>query len=222
MKQEYRHMMEQAALGNDKKEEILAMFENQNTGKRRMPKAAKLVLAAALAVGCVLPIAAGLPAQVYNFVSGGVMTVMPGTDQTFFDFRGENPNPITLKDGHVWLEADGKQIDITGKTNENTPYILERTDPATGNKGYLVVGGPAEDLGWVELVQIGDTCAVSGENFALPGSISLDDIPEGQLNEDGTYVTGGELDVVDYPINRPWLDKALKDLDLDVAMGLTD
>lgn len=132
------------------------------------------------------------------------------------------PKYRAVKDGHVWLEAGGKQIDITGKTNENTPYILERTDPATGNKGYLVVGGPAEDLGWVELVQIGDTCAVSGENFALPGSISLDDIPEGQLNEDGTYVTGGELDVVDYPINRPWLDKALKDLDLDVAMGLTD
>lgn len=217
MKQEYRHMMEQAALSTEKKEEILAMFENQNTGKRRMPKAAKLVLAAALAAGCVLSIAAGLPAQVYNFVSGGVMTVLPGTNQAFWDFRGENASPITVKDGRVWLEADGQKLDITGKTDENTPYILERTDPATGNKGWLVVGGSAEDLGWAELVQLGEACSISGENFATPGSIDLDSLQD-ITNEDGTFTFDERAyvgEIMESTVNRPWLSKALEQLGLD-------
>ena len=217
MKQEYRHMMEQAALSTEKKEEILAMFENQTTGTRRMPKAAKLVLAAALAAGCVLSIAAGLPAQVYNFVSGGVMTVLPGTNQAFWDFRGENASPITVKDGRVWLEADGQKLDITGKTDENTPYILERTDPATGNKGWLVVGGSAEDLGWAELVQLGEACSISGENFATPGSIDLDSLQD-ITNEDGTFTFDERAyvgEIMESTVNRPWLDKALEQLGLD-------
>lgn len=217
MKQEYRHMMEQAALSTEKKEEILAMFENQNTGKRRMPKAAKLVLAAALAAGCVLSIAAGLPAQVYNFVSGGVMTALPGTNQAFWDFRGENASPITVKDGRVWLEADGQKLDITGKTDENTPYILERTDPATGNKGWLVVGGSAEDLGWAELVQLGEACSISGENFATPGSIDLDSLQD-ITNEDGTFTFDERAyvgEIMESTVNRPWLSKALEQLGLD-------
>lgn len=198
------------------------MLENKGTQKRRKPSMKALVLAAALAVGCVLSIAAGLPAQVYNFVSGGVMTVLPGTDQTIFESNGEDASPIALKDGRVWLEADGEKLDITGKTDENTPYILERTDPASGNKGWLVVGGPADDLGWVELVQFGDTCAISGDNFALPGSISLDDFKDIQPAEDGSFVVGGEFEMVDYPVYRPWLDAALKQLGLDVEMGLAD
>ena len=222
MMYDYRRMMEQVTLSDRKKEEIMNMLENKDTQKRRMPRAGKLILAAALAVGCVLSIAEGLPAQVYNFVAGGVMTVLPGTDQAFFDFTGEDTSPIALKDGRVLLAVDGQEIDITGKTDEDTPYIYERTDPASGNKGWLVVGGPADDLGWVELVQFGDTCAIGGDNFALPGSISLDDFKDIQPAEDGSYVVGGEFEMVDYPVYRPWLDTALKQLGLDVEMGLAD
>ena len=70
---DYRRVMEQVRLSDEKKEEILTMLENQNTNtkKYRMPKVGKVVLAAALAVGCVLSIAAGLPAQVYNFACQG-------------------------------------------------------------------------------------------------------------------------------------------------------
>ena len=198
------------------------MLENQGTQKRRKPSVKALVLAAALAVGCVLSIAAGLPAQVYHFVSGGTMTVLPGTDQAFFEFIGEDSSPVTLKDGRAWLEVDGQKIDITDKVDENTPYIVEHTDPATGNNGYLVVGGPVEDLGWVELVQFGDTCAISGDNFALPGSISLDDLQDIQLAEDGSYVVGGEFEMISSPVYRPWLDAALVQLDMDVELGLVD
>ena len=217
---DYRRMMEQVTLSDRKKEEIMDMLENKGTQNRRTPSVKVMVLAAALAVGCVLSIAAGLPAQVYNFVAGGVMTVLPGTDQAFFDFTGEDTSPIALKDGRVLLAVDGQEIDITGKTDEDTPYIYERTDPTTGNKGYLVVGGPAKDLGWVELVQFGDTCAISGNNFALPGAIDLDDLQDIQVTEDGSYVVGGDFEVTDYPVYRPWLDKALDQLDLNVVMGL--
>ena len=97
----YRSIMEQVALSDQKKEEIMSMIQNHTTGKRHVPRGVKLGLAAVLAVGCVLSIAAGLPAQVYNFVAGGVMTVLPGTDQSFFYFTGEDASPIVLKDGQV-------------------------------------------------------------------------------------------------------------------------
>ena len=71
----YWSMMEQVKLSDRKKEEIMEMLENKGAQKRRMPRAGKLILAAALAVGCVLSIAAGLPAQVYNFMSGGTVSV---------------------------------------------------------------------------------------------------------------------------------------------------
>ena len=51
MRKEYRHMMEQAALSDQKKEEIMNMMEHTDTGKRRLPKAGTIALAAALAVG---------------------------------------------------------------------------------------------------------------------------------------------------------------------------
>ena len=61
----YWHMMEQAQMSERKKEEIMNMLENseKRTQKRRMPRMGKVILASALAVGCVLSIAAGLPAQ---------------------------------------------------------------------------------------------------------------------------------------------------------------
>ena len=50
----YWHMMEQVTLSDRKKEEIMDMLENKGTHKRRMPRAGKIVLAAALAVGGVV------------------------------------------------------------------------------------------------------------------------------------------------------------------------
>ena len=105
----YRHMMEQVTLSDQKKEEIITMLENQNTQKRRMPRVTKIVLAAALAVGCVLSIAAGLPTQVYNFMSGGQAIIEPGS--ATFTFSGEETGPLTVENGRLWLESDGEKID---------------------------------------------------------------------------------------------------------------
>ena len=54
MMYDYRRMMEQVTLSDRKKEEIMDMLENKDTQKRRMPRAGKLILAAALAVGAML------------------------------------------------------------------------------------------------------------------------------------------------------------------------
>ena len=198
----YRSIMEQVALSDQKKEEIMSMIQNHTTGKRHVPRGVKLGLAAALAVGCV--------------------SVLPGTDHAFFYVTGEDASPIVLKDGQVWLEVDGEKLDITSKTDEDIPYILERTDPATGNKGWLIVGGPAGDLGWAELVQIGDVCSIAGENFCTPGAIdpdSVQDVTNGEYTYDERVYTA---DIVESSVNRPWLDKALDQLGLKAVMGLAD
>ena len=220
---QYRHMMEQAALSGPKKEEILTMLENQNTQKRRMPKAGAMVLAAALAVGFVLSIAAGLPAQVYNFVAGGSTTVLPGTGEAYFTLEGEAEGPVKVEDGRLWFEADGQKLDITDKVDGNTPYVYERTDPATGEKGYVVVGGTVEDYGWAEFFMTEDgTCSMVGDNFAdwtLP--VDGENIPWTELTEEQLDMIN-EGNVQMDTVNRPWLDAALAQLDLELVADVVD
>ena len=154
MRKEYRHMMEQAALSDPKKEEIMNRMEHMDTGKRRLPKAGVIALAAALAVGCALSIAAGLPAQVYHFIGGGSVTVDPNTDTAYYDRLNAVPPAEVDENGRLWLTVDDQRLDITGKISEDTPYLYERTDPATGQKGYLMLGGTVDDFGWMEWFQM--------------------------------------------------------------------
>lgn len=145
------------------------MLENKQARKRRVTPVVKVALAAALAVGCIAMIAAGLPARVYHFIGGGSVTVNPGTNTAYYDRLYEVP-PIELdEDGRVWFTADGQHLDITGKVDENTPYIYERTDEATGQKGYLVVGGSHDNLGWMEWYQVDGDWFWHAEN-CLKGS----------------------------------------------------
>ena len=225
MKKEYRHMMAQAALSDQKKEEILNMMENNQTAKRRMPAVGKIVLAAALAVGCVLSIAAGLPAQVYNFVTGGSVVVEPGGSEVNFTLMGdEDASPVAVENGRLMFEADGQKLDITDKVDENTPYVQERTDPATGNRGYVVVGGTVDDYGWAEFFLTEDgTCSMMGEN-AWDNMVPVDgkDIPLGQLTEDQIDALNESDDNLMRTVNRPWLDKAIAQLGLEMELGLVD
>ena len=221
----YWRMMEQVTLSDRKKEEIMDMLENKGTQKRRMPKAGKLILAAALAVGCVLSIAAGLPAQVYNFVTGGSVVVEPGGAEVNFNLTGdEEVSPVIVENGRLMLEADGQKLDITDKVDENTPYVQERTDPATGNKGYLVVGGTVEDFGWAEFFLTEDgTCSMMGDNawdYMVP--VDGKDIPLGQLTEDQIDALNKSDDNLMRTVNRPWLDKAIAQLDLELALGIVE
>lgn len=213
----YWRMMEQVTLSDQKKEKIMEMIENKGTQKGRRPSVKVMVLAAALAVGCVLSIAAGLPAQVYNFMSGGSMTNMPGSDRT--EFVMSAGDPVTLEDGRIWLTANGEKLDITDKMDENTPFIQEHTDPATGSKGYFVAGGTPEKFGWAEFPVIdGVISGVAGCNYedwwyTMPdgSEIILSDLPmeeQMKLAEEN----GGGLTFT--PVKHPWLQTALDQLGL--------
>lgn len=202
------------------------MLENKTTGKRRFPHAGKLALAAALAVGCVLSIAAGLPAQVYHFIGGGSVTVDPNTDTAYYDRLNAVPPAEVDGNGRLWLTADGQRLDITDKISEDTPYLYERTDPATGQKGYLLLGGTVDDFGWMEWFQmdgdwfwhaencmrnhsnsssVGQAGGVSSDNAAVAGD------PAPAASGDVEY--GPEGDPAPYTIDfRPWVQKGIAQL----------
>ena len=229
----YRHMMEQVALSDRKKEEIMEQLETMETKKRRMPKARTIILAAALAVGCVLSIAAGLPARVYNFATGGQVYVSP--DSSYGSMTVDMADfvaPIKAENGRLWFEADGLTVDITDKVDENTPYIYERTDPGTGEKGYVIAGGTAEDFGWAELFIIdGELNSVSGDNFEdimvrLPdgSEVDRDDLTDEQweqlAGQNGTNTDAEAGPISDGAIAarvdiRPWFQAALDQLGLE-------
>ena len=226
----YCHMMEQVTLSDRKKEEIMEMLENKDTRKRRMPKAGRLILAAALAVGCALSIAAGLPAQVYNFMSGGSVVFMPpsgiegtigGAEMVLGD---ENHTPIVQEDGKLWFVNGEERTDLTGLIDENTPYIYERTDPKTGNTGYVIMGGTVDNYGWAEFFLTEDgNCSMMGENaweYMVP--VGGEDIPMGELTEAQRDMLNEDGGTLTKTVNRPWLEKAIAQLDLEVALGIVD
>ena len=218
----YWHMMEQAQMSERKKEEIMNMLENneKRTQKRRMPRMGKVILAAALAVGCVLSIAAGLPAQVYNFMSGGSVVFMPpnGVEDTIGSVEmvwgDENYTPIVQEGGKLWFVNGSERTDLTGLIDENTPYIYAHTDPATGNKGYVIVGGTVDHFGWAEFFGTeSGTGSLTGLDYAdtylvIDGvrqpSYELSEELVEKLNNDPSY----ELESV----NRPWFQAALDQL----------
>ena len=214
----YRHMMEQVALSDRKKEEIMEQLETKKTQKRRMPKAGKLILAAALAVGCLLSIAAaaGLPARVYNFVNGDQVRVMPDMTYASVTVGGDTEASfLSVEDGRLWFEADGQHIDITDKISEETPYIYERTDPVTGEKGCMVVGGTVEDFGWIEFFIVdGKMQAGSGSNyFHFEVQDGTDTGIEVVINsDDGSTVREVDGGITGRVVIHPWYQAALNQL----------
>ena len=220
----YWHMMEQVTLSDQKKEEIMDMLENKGTQKRRMPRAGKIVLAAALAVGCVLSIAAGLPAQVYNFMSGGMVSIEGGKTDNITSFvkwesidEDEQNAPIVLEDGKLWFVNGEKRTDLTGLIDENTPYIYEHTDPATGNKGYVIVGGGADNYGWAEFfLTEGGAASMTGDNYA-DSYLTIDGVrqPSYEISEELVEKLNNDPSYALETVNHPWFQAALDQLEMD-------
>ena len=219
----YQHMMEQVALSDRKKEEIMEQLEMKKTQKRRMPRAGTIILAAALAVGALLSIAAGLPARVYNFATGGQVVYQSPNEASF---SADVNSPIRAEDGRLWFEADGQTVDITDMVDENTPYIYERTDPVTGEKGCVVVGGTIEDFGWAEFSIIdGKISSVLGNNYddflvSLPdgSEVAFSSFAEAmsQLAENDGGESSEDLPgIMGREVNHSWFPAALDQLGLE-------
>lgn len=211
----YWHMMEQVKLSDRKKEEIMEMLENKDTRKRRAPSVKVMVLAAALAVGCVLSIAAGLPAQVYNFMSGGSVAITEGDNGSANWVLGdEDYTPIVQEDGKLWFVNGEERTDLTGLIDEDTPYIYEHTDPATGNKGYVVMGGTLDHFGWAEFFVTEDGAgSLTGLDYA-DTYLLIDGVrqPSYQMSEELVEKLNGDPSYELEPVNRPWFQAALDQL----------
>jgi len=174
--------------------------------KRRMPPLTKVLIAAALAAGCVLCIAAGLPTRVYHLVTGGIVTIQYGPNgYVSTDFSQDAAQGIVvLEDGRLWLNLNGDHTDITDLIDAETPYVVESTDPETGLSGCLIAGGTPEDFGWAYWQEAEDGrlfgggsggcytsyCTIDGETYALQ-----------ELTEE-------QWDMIDpnshYDVWRPW------------------
>lgn len=119
--------------------------------KRHVPPLKAVLLAAALAVGCVLSIAAGLPMKTYQLLTGGTMQAdveMSGPNRHIYcNLDDAFPEePLVLENGRLWLVLNKKRIDITDRIDAETPYIIESTND--GLNGSLIVGGTPENFGW--------------------------------------------------------------------------
>lgn len=124
--------------------------------KRRTPRWKTALIAAALAVGAVLSIAAGLPTTVYHLVNGGTVTVQQGPNgYESYDFTNQFPTePVVLENGRLWLVLDGERTDFTDQIDMETPYFMERTDPESGLSNFLIVGGTPEDFGYCSYQEV--------------------------------------------------------------------
>ena len=119
--------------------------------KRRRPTLKTVLIAAALAVGCLTTVAAGLPDRVFQLASGGKAFYRPSV---VYVESFDGIDPVLAEDGRLWLTVNGVQTDITDLVDEETPYIYDNTDPVTGYRDYLIVGGTVEDYGWFECYEI--------------------------------------------------------------------
>lgn len=187
--------------------------------KRKMSRFAQVMLAAALAAGCVLCIAAGLPDMVYHMLSG-TMSLEQIEKRKIIGFQPNvNPNPVVLRDDRFYLITEDGQVDITDRIDLDTAYICDYSDPEAGIEHYLIIGGIPGSYGWLEWISVPDTFYYDGDDKAVANELA--DLPvtaynskivtyEGEYSSSGT----GKLNTVYSSLDRnfPWLRTALESL----------
>ncbi len=121
--------------------------------KRRMPRWKTALIAAALAVMCVLTTGAGLAIIYITSPSGINITLDEGGEH--WDHTQYSDRWLLVEDGRFFLDFGGKRVEITGKFDADTPYIHTVSDPA-GAVFYYVVGGTPDNYGYTEFNIIPD------------------------------------------------------------------
>lgn len=189
--------------------------------KRRMPRFAQVLLAAALAVVCAFMIAAAGPGRIFQLASGGTASYQQVSEnRSVVELSGESP--VKLEDGRLWLIVNGERKDITDLVDANTPYIYDSTDPDTGRRDYLVIGGTSEDYGWIEYHQLdGGRFAAVGENanktYCVIDGVTYDfinDLTENQRMEVDEQIQKGLMDAdCIYYEWKPWYQNAVERLE---------
>ena len=164
-------MMEQAALSDEKKEEILTMLEHQDTRKRRRPSGKVMVLAAvlvALALSCTA-MASGVVAETFGLWLGDRKVELDELTPVAFDLEGflaQYPTGIVagVQDADSFTRATGMTLPGADKLrfsgillHVSHTYrtghlsILEvatKTGKASMNGMFLLEGHTQEDYGY--------------------------------------------------------------------------
>lgn len=162
---EYKEALDSLRFSGREKERIMKNLLEQQVKRRAKRKGFRTVLiAAVLAVGCALLIAAAMPAQIFNLASGAQAAFQRVSEhRSIVEISGEMP--LAVEDGRLWLVIRGERTDITDMVDAATPCVYDNTDPDTGRRDYLVAGGTLEDHGWLEFYELDDGAfAVAGEN----------------------------------------------------------
>lgn len=176
------------------------------TKKRRVPRFGQALLAAALAGALILTATATvLSGRVYKMLGGNAAYV----DDEVAHMGMATNCPVKKIDGRIYIEDNGKTIDITGLFDEETPYIYTRTDPNTGETGYLAVGGTPEDFGWAEIYKAGSVTLCSYDNADYSYSyVDGEWITDDQLTKEQVEylnsLEGAEERASYKTIDRPW------------------
>lgn len=193
--------------------------------RRRMPRWKTALIAAALAVGALLSIAAGLPGLVYQ-LANGTLTFTQTSNSKITTLYSDVI--MSLEDGRVFSLLNDGHVDITDRISRDTPYIIDCGDPETGLTHYVVMGGTPEHYGWFEWI-------VTPDPFTYEeGSPMQEGTEEGifstyvyhsyrwTLSEDGTWEVDRNGDRVgrgpftwDDTMDVPrWLFAAIEELDI--------
>lgn len=133
-----------------------SLEEHPEKARRRSPRPSRLLLCAALAAGCVLLAAMGTE-RLLPLLSGGRLVIQPDGSWSATNVGGEVQDPIVLEDGRLWFVANGERLDLTELVDEETSYLYTFAGEGSHLTHYVAVGGTAEDFGWAEWLQEGDT-----------------------------------------------------------------
>ncbi|MDE6280839.1 MAG: hypothetical protein K2M15_03455 [Oscillospiraceae bacterium] len=197
------------------KERVLAQVTPAK--KRRVPTIKVALLAAALAVGCALCVAAGLPQDTFQLFTGGTFWAdvqMSGPNRhVYADLSNAFPeDPLVLEDGRLWLVLNGERTDITDLIDEETPYIVEYLDPETNLASSLILGGVPEDFGWILWQELPNGGGYSGYGHNHDTIYVLMDSGEIRLwSEELGYEENDEWKYYDW-FHKPWYDNGYEQM----------
>ena len=78
--------------------------------------------------------------------------VIDGHQYLWSSSTAELDDALTLENGRLILNVDGKSIDITDMVDRKTPYIYSYELPESEKTAYVIAGGTPEEYGVVDMV----------------------------------------------------------------------
>lgn len=123
---------------------------------------------------------------------------------------------INQSTAKTWL-LNGERTDITDWIDEETPYIINYTNPETGLRSSLILGGTPEDFGWELWTEEADGFGYGGtgyndatEYYTIDGVTYASKYGD-HSNDD--FIFGHEYE--DYElVDKPWAKKGKQEAEV--------